>query len=291
MYPWQRKNVKVARSNERVLAGTISSGLLMLRIATFFFFVRPSYLPHLPIVELEPDEVAISHRTSVNFAEGLHFVGYDIGTPKHTDDVLPVRLYWQATEEHNRDYLTQLCLRDHEGNTVSCHWGHPANGLYPTRAWDAGYLIRDERALPLPSCLVAGDYELTLSVWPLRNDVASALIDDAEPVQEPLSLGPVTLTPMSQQSFRDVYLCTADGCYAEGEVTLPRIRQTLTLVSYQPDLISQSDDNAVRFVLGDAVAESPAEWLPFQTGGIYRCPNGQAFQTHTFVVDPSIVME
>ena len=289
MYPWQRKNVKVARSNDRVLAGTIGFGLLILSIATFFFVVRPSYLPHLPIVELEPDEAAISHRTSVVFAQGLHFVGYDVGTPKRTGDVLPVHLYWQATEEHNRDYLTQLCLRDGEGNRVSCHWGHPANGLYPTRAWDAGYLIRDERALPLPSCLVAGDYELTLSAWPLRNDVASTLIDDAQPVQEPLSLGPVALTPMSQPSSQDVYLCTADGCYTEGEITLPRIRQTLTLVSYQPDPTSQSDENAVRFVLGDAVTESPAEWLPFHTGSIYRCPNGQAFQTHTFLVDPSIV--
>ncbi len=288
MYPWWPKTVKVTRSNDRVLAGVITLGLLTLSIATFFFFVRPGYLTDLPIFRLEPDEANISRRANVAFADGLSFVGYNLETPKQADRILPVHLYWQANGTHDRDYVVRICLRDSQGDPISCHWGHPADGLYPTRAWDAGYLIRDERALPLPSCLVAGDYELTLSIWPLRNDVASTLIDDAEPAQEPLSLGPVTLTPTSQQPFRDVYLCTADGCYAEGGITLPQIRQTLTLVSYQPDPTSQANVNAVRFVPEDAAAESPTEWLPFQTGGVYRCPNGQAFQTHTFIVDPSV---
>ena len=288
MYPWQPKNAEVARPNARLLAGAITFGLLTLSIATFFFFVRPSYLPDLPIFRLEPDEANISVRVDAAFPDGPSFVGYSLETPKRADHVLPVHLYWHVDGTYDRDYVARICLRDSQGDPISCHWGHPADGLYPTRAWDAGYLIRDERVLPFPFCLAPGDYELTLSIWPLRNDVASTLIDDTEPAQGPLSLGSVTLVPASRQTFHHAYLCTSDGCYAEGRVTLPQIRQTLTLVRYQPNPARDADNNAVRFVREGAGAKSPTEWLPFQTGGLYRCPNGQAYQAHTFVVAASV---
>ncbi|GAB4541222.1 MAG: hypothetical protein Kow0063_31860 [Anaerolineae bacterium] len=284
-----RKSIRVARLGDLVLASIVSLGLLTLSTANFFFIVRPGYLPHLPVVTLKPDEVAISYRMDVDFVEGLSFVGYNLKTPKRTGYVLPVHLFWQAKTSHERDYVAQLCIHDAEGSIISCHWGHPGDGLYPTRAWDAGYLIRDERILPLPPCLVAGEYELTLSVWPLRNDVASALIDEAIPVPRVHSLGLVTLAPVPQPAYHGVYLCTVDGCYIEGQVTLSQIRQTVTVVSYQRDPVSQAGDTTVRFVLDNAGTASPAQWLPFQNNAIYHCPDGQTFQTFTFIVDQSVV--
>jgi hypothetical protein len=289
MRPWRPKKLEVARSNNPFLAGTINSGLLTLSIASLLIFIRPSYLPFLPIVTLEPDEVAISHRMNVAFVEGLNFVGYNLYAPGRADGILPVHLYWQANAEHDRNYVAQICLRDSEGNSVSCHWGHPADGLYPTRAWDVGYVIRDERALPLPSCLGPGDYELTLSVWSLRNDRASTTLDGTEPVRKPLSLGSVTLNTGPQLPKRDTYLCIANGCYAKEQMTPLRIRQTLTVISYQRDPLAQAGSETVRFVLNNAPQPQPrTEWLPFQAGSVYQCPNGQGVQTHTFIVDPSV---
>jgi hypothetical protein len=286
--PRRFKTVKETGLSDLVLAGTITLGLLILSITNFFIFVRPSYLPYLPIVTLTPNEVAISRRMDVEFVEGLDLVGYNLEVPKDDDHLLSVHLYWQARAVHERDYVARICLHDAEGETVSCHWGHPAGGLYPTRAWDVGYLVRDERALPLPSCLAGGSYELTLSVWPVRNDAASTLIDEAGPVPKSLSLGSVTLAPVPQQAHRNVYLCTADACYAEGQVTLSQIRQTLMVVDYSGEPAGRSDDGAVRFVSNNAASDSPAEWLPFQHSDLYRCPNGQVFQTRTFFVDQSV---
>jgi hypothetical protein len=173
MRPWRPKGGAVLSPNNRFLAGAVTLGLLALTLATYFFVVRPSYLTYLPIARLEPEQIAISRRANVALAQGLDFVGYNLPqTPKHANNVLPVHLYWQANAEHEHDYVAQVCLREGDGNAVSCHWGHPADGLYPTRAWDVGYLVRDERTLQLPPCLAPGDYELTLSVWPLRNDSA-----------------------------------------------------------------------------------------------------------------------
>jgi hypothetical protein len=288
-FPWWRfRSVQETHSSNLVLAGAISFGLLTLSVANFFFIVRPSYLPNLPIVALSPDEASISYRANGALVEGLSFVGYNLETRRRVDSVLPVELYWQANATHDRDYVARLCLQDGEGETISCHWGYPAGGLYPTRAWDIGYLIRDERAVPLPVCLAAGNYELTLSVWPLRDDVASTLIDETDPAQKPLPLGSVRLMAPPEQAHSDVYLCTGEGCYTGGPITLSQIRQTLTVVSYQRDATNQAGDESMHFIPTDASVASPTGWLPFQDSRVYRCPDGQMFQTHTFILDQSV---
>jgi len=240
---------RVAGSNDRFLAGAVTIGMLALTVVSFFSFLRPSYLPPLPIVTRRPDEVAISQRMQVSFAEGINFIGYNLGKINPSQNSVPIDLYWLAEAEQDRTYIAQVCLRDSEGKTVSCHWGHPADGLYPTRAWDVGYLIRDERSLPAPYCLDAAEYELTLSVWPLSDDSASTTIDQAEPAREPLSLGSVTLTPGSKGSTTDLYVCLADACYTRGQITLSQIRQTLTAISYLRDPEDKVDGESIRLIL------------------------------------------
>jgi hypothetical protein len=283
MRPWRPKRGDVQSPNNRFLAGVVTLGLLTLTLATFFFVIRPSYQTYLPIVNLEPEQLTISHRANVALAEGINFVGYNLeASSKRADNVLPIHLYWQSNAEQNRDYIASVCLHDGDGNMISCHWGHPADGRYPTRAWDVGYLIRDERNLPFPSCLAPDDYELTLSTWPLRNDSALTMIDETEPAQEPLLLGSVTLAPESQRPEHEVLLCIADDCYTKGQMTLSQTRQTVTFVSHQ------LNGTTARFVLNNTDATSPKLWLPFKDTNVYYCPDEQAFQTHTFIVDESV---
>jgi hypothetical protein len=115
-------------------------------------------------------------------------------------------------------------------------------------------------------------------------------IDETEAARKPLSIGSVTLTPDAQHPKEGVYLCTADGCYAGGqEITLFQTRQTLTVVSYQPDAAKQDDGATPRLVLKNTDAYSPTLWLPFQDNDIYHCPDGLAVQTHAFILDQSVV--
>ena len=282
------RNVTARSLDDRLVAGGVNFGLLALSSGAFFWLILPAYVPQLPIVTLKPDEVAISQRANATFAKGIKFVGYTPGATGGAHGV-PVDLYWQAGDKQDRDYVVQVCLRDKDGNPLTCQWGHPADGLYPTRAWDAGYLIRDRRTLPLPACLAAGDYELTLSVWPLRKDVAPAAIDGTEPAPKPLSIGSVRLTPPARPADRDVYVCTAGGCDGEGPMTLPRIRQTLTVVRYGRDPLRPVNAEAIRFAPDNAAANSSVQWLPFRDDEVLRCPNGQTVQAHAFIADPSVV--
>ena len=284
------KAVKARGLDNPAVAGIVNFGLSSLSVGTFFFIILPAYVPQLPIVMLKPDEVAIAHRANAAFAKGINFVGYNLGAAGDTAS-LPIDLYWRAGAKQNRDYIAQVCVRDREGVALTCQSGHPADGLYPTRAWDIGYLVRDRHTLPLPSCLTAGTYELTLSVRPLRNDTASTVVDESEPAPEPLSLGSVSLAPPAAPagSPHDLLLCTAGGCASEGQIKLPRLRQALTVVSYDRNATQPAGAETARFISNSADVDSPVEWLPFEADRVYRCPDGQTVHTHTFIADQSVV--
>jgi hypothetical protein len=291
-YDWlgRLKAVKVRGLDNPLVAGIVNFGLLGLSAGAFFFIILPAYVPQLPIVTLKPDEVAIAHRANATFAKGINFVGYNLGVVGDAAS-LPIDLYWRAGAKQNRDYIAQVCLRDREGAVLTCQSGHPADGLYPTRAWDVGYLVRDRRSLPLPSCLAAGNYELTLAVWPLRNDTASTVVDESEPAPEPLSLGSVSLTPPAAPAGppRDLFLCTAGGCVGEGQIKLPRLRQALTVVSYSRVATQPAGAETARFIADSTDVASATQWLPFEADEVYRCPNGQTVHTHAFIADQSVV--
>jgi hypothetical protein len=288
-YGWLAR-LKAAKARSLVdpaVAGIVNLGLLSLSAGCFFFVVLPAYVPQLPIVTLKPDEVAIAHRVKATFADGINFVGYNLGAAEDADS-LPIDLYWRASANQNRDYIAQVCLRDREGAVLTCQAGQPADGLYPTRAWDVGYLVRDRRTLPLPACLATGTYELTLSMRPLRNDTASTVFDESKPAPEPLSLGLVSLTPPADTQ-RDVHFCIASGCADEGQIKLPYLREALTVISYGNEASQPAGAETTRFICSSASVNSPAQWLPFGAEGVYRCPDGQAALTHAFIVDQSVV--
>jgi hypothetical protein len=288
-YDWLGRlgTVKARSLVDPTVAGFVNFGLLGLSVGSFFFIVLPAYVPQLPIVTLKPDEVAIAHRANATFAKGISFVGYNLGTSADAAS-LPIDLYWRAGAKQSHDYIAQVCLRDREGAILTCQSGHPADGLYPTRAWDASYLVRDRHTLPLPACLTAGTYELTLTVQPLRADTASTVVDESEPAPEPLSLGPVDLTPPAAPQ-RALLLCTAGGCAAEGPIKLPRLRQALTVVSYGHEASQPARAETARFISSNADVASPAQWLPFGDEKAYRCPDGQTVHTHAFIADQSVV--
>jgi 4-amino-4-deoxy-L-arabinose transferase-like glycosyltransferase len=282
--------LKAAKARSLVdpgMATIVNFGLLSLSVGCFFLIVLPAYVPQLPIVALKPDEVAIAHRANATFAKGIDFVGYNLGTVEDSSS-LPIDLYWRAGSRQSRDFIAQVCLHDHDGTILACQSGHPADGLYPTRAWDIGYLVRDRRILPLPACLTAGTYELTLVVQPLRNDTASTVVDESEPMPEPLSLGLVSLTPPAETQ-RDVHFCTASGCADEGQIKLPYLRAALTVVSYGNEVSQPAGAETTRFICSSAGVDSPAQWLPFGAEGVYRCSDGQAALTYDFIADQSVI--
>jgi 4-amino-4-deoxy-L-arabinose transferase-like glycosyltransferase len=96
------------------------------------------------------------------FAEGIVLLGYDF-QPEPSQAVVNLTLFWQAQKRVDENYRVQVELIGEDGQAYLTWLSHPLAGRYPTRAWDAGDVIRDELALPL-AALPAGTYELQLNM-------------------------------------------------------------------------------------------------------------------------------
>lgn len=271
-WPWFTAKVQLARfSADKVAAIGVSSLFVGLGLVSFFYYMRPTYLPYLPILNLEPENAPVTHPVKTRLAKGINLIGYNFDAPDN--GVLPVTLYWQARLEQERDYLIELCLADAAGQSVACKPGHPANGLFPTRSWTAGHLIKDEITLPLPRCLPAGDYELTLSAYLLRDDAASTVIERIE--TGPVSLGHINLSQDTSPVPAKPELCTSTGCQSGVQLTIAQIRQGLSVVDY-------THAEAVRLVGNMAV------WSPLEKPVAYQCPNGPLTTINTFMADRAV---
>ncbi len=262
---------------------------LALGLSTFFFgfslitlpiFVMPVYYPYLPIQTITPEEAPIQHRLKTSFAPGLNFEGYSL--EPQTEGPLAITLYWYAEAGQARDYLVRVCLYDQQARPVTCRQGHPADGRYPMRAWEVGYLIRDQVVLPVPACLPTGDYELRLAVLPLRLDTPSTVLVDSTAV-EPLSLGWVTLSGSPPEQMPDFELWAGGERHSRGPVELAQIRQGVTVITY-----SRQVDRPLEASYSAAGTGSAATWLPVPPEILYRCPDGTVASTHNFIVDPAV---
>lgn len=267
--------------SDKLTALATAMGLFSFSVVSLFYFILPVYRPdYLPITTLPPAEVAIGNRIEHSFTKAVKFVGY---TVKNADDpaadVVSLDLYWQAQKKTAQDYVARLCLQDNQGKVVSCHWSHPADGKYPTRAWEKPYLVRDEVNLPLPACLPAGAYTLVLSLWPLRSDVPYAVVDAAS-AEAPISLGEI-VRQKNGTTGNGQTVCTQNGCSPTGTAVLTQIRQSLTLIIYSP---GNNPQTGAYF----SSAQNPEKWEPISPPAGYVCPNGQAARTYSFILGAKV---
>jgi hypothetical protein len=244
---------------------------------TLPLFVLPVYYPYLPITTLDRDEIPVEQRLDLDLVPGIKLVGYTLPPVSTAGDGIPVTLTWQATARIDRDHLVGVCLHDPAGRPV-CRWGHPADGRYPTRAWEEGYLIRDETLLPTPRCLPPGEYQLSLLLQPLRLDTATTARVALSPASS-VALGEVRMTgtQLTQPPKREVW--TGTERYEQGEVRLPQIRQAVTVIDY-------GTVPAGPVSLADSTGANG--WTQISPPLIYPCPQGPPATIHSFIVDPGV---
>ena len=269
---------------DRLLLAGLGSGFVLFSLLTLPFFIIPVYYPYLPIRTLEPADARLDFRLEKELARGVNFAGYSLPQPEaKAGQTLPLSLYWYASAGQSRDYLVRLCLHDDAGRPVTCHLSHPANGRYPMRAWEQGYLVRDDLALLLPACLPAGTYTLALSILPLRLDTAAAVPDSSRQTLEPLNLGHISLAgaaqPLSPGAFS---LVSAGEVYSSGSLTLRQLRQALTLVTYAPAGAPAGEASLQPDIPG------ARPWAPVASEVVYPCPDGLATTAHHFLLDPAV---
>ncbi|MFN2114263.1 MAG: 6-pyruvoyl-tetrahydropterin synthase-related protein [Anaerolineae bacterium] len=81
------------------------------------------------------------------------------------DDLLEVRMYWQADERQVRDYKTSVRLLDTESNVVASDDKPPLYGFYPTTAWRPSEQVIDRRWLSLDGVAPDDDYRIEVVLY------------------------------------------------------------------------------------------------------------------------------
>jgi hypothetical protein len=201
----------------------------------------------LPITTLPPDDLPITYRHTLQFADGLFFAGFDVAQTATAGDVLPVTLYWRAEQEAQQDYLVSLCLQDQDNRPVACWAGHFANGRYPARAWEVGDTLRDTVFIPIPTCyrMTQQTYHLHLEIWPLRPDSAQPVLEDSPILQQTFTAPSITI--QATDSLLTNLPQTVDlrrGNQRLTNSTSLELREALTWIDYT----SHTQDKAPAFI-------------------------------------------
>jgi len=143
-------------------------GILLLWSVTQLYWIH-HYFPKLAPISAEaatryrvPTVEVLLNQPVV---EGVNLVGYSAQAQPNAG-TLAVTVVWSAASQPaQNDYLTEIELSDSTGRPVSGWVGHPADGMYPTRAWGTGDIIYDQVELPIHN-LLPGKY--TLKVYLLN---------------------------------------------------------------------------------------------------------------------------
>jgi hypothetical protein len=118
-----------------------------------------------PAVPPPPEALDVARPFRVDFGP-LRLLGANTRDPGPLlpGEAVGVELFWQARDAPGQDYLPRLQLLDGQGLPVAELQEKPVAGTYPTAWWQAGELVRDPHALPLPAAVPAGRYGLALTL-------------------------------------------------------------------------------------------------------------------------------
>lgn len=266
---------KRGASAGRWTAASLTGSLIAFSLVTLPAFVVPVYYPYLPIQRTGPS----SQPPVAGFFAGTLKLRRVVlpSSPTNAGDAVPVTLFWQTQTDLRRDHLLKLCLYDTGGVPAACKLTHPADGRWPTRAWEPGYTLRDEIHIPTPACLLPGSYQLRLTVLPLRTDTA---VTQTTTPAETISLGSVTLVAgPAVQSAGDAFWLGSQR-YQAGEIDLSQIRQALTVIQLQP-----AGDEATFSLAG---GQGDAVWPPVNPPLVYPCSATTAATVFSFIADPGV---
>jgi 4-amino-4-deoxy-L-arabinose transferase-like glycosyltransferase len=209
------------------------------------WYMTWAYNPLLPVRTMPEARTQAVHQLNQPLNDYVTLVGYD--SQLDDNQMMRLDLIWQATAISPFDYLTEVSLLDEEGS-VQVQWlGYPANGRYPTRAWDVGDVVRDTVWLPLIG-LAPGPYQVNLQL--ISTNLNPPLKSASPQLVSPLSLTTITLKNLSPPP-NDDFQVWQNGEALTGPKTF-RYRETI-LVTLNPTL---SDQQRTVQIVGPAASQS-----------------------------------
>ncbi len=215
-----------------------------------------TYPDPLPVQTSTFDPAVIPQPLKHDFGDGVRLLGYDFQADPD-QAIIELTLFWQALAPVDENYRTRVQLIDQNGEARFTWLSHPLNGLYPTRAWDTGDIIRDTLSLPLAG-VPAAQYDLELTLLPEAGET---------PLPEPLSF--IQFDLGRAQPIAAASSLPGGGQYRLWFEAQPlRQRQTLALS-------------------WTGLGEASPEWGLIDPHGTVHPPVALAEATAIFIVDPA----
>ncbi len=139
----------------------VPSVLLIWSIFQLIYMHR-TYPEPLPVQTTTFEQTSIPQPLKHNLGDSIQFLGYDF-QPDPEQAIINLTLTWKSLGPADENYRVRVQLVDPNGDPHFTWLSHPLNGLYPTRAWDAGDVIRDTLPLPL-AAVPANAYDIQIDL-------------------------------------------------------------------------------------------------------------------------------
>ena len=131
--------------------------------------VARAYISELSVLSNQPLDPAIflMRPADADFSGQLRLLGYEYPPNGQVgrDRQIPVTLLWEASSQPTQDYTAFVHLVDGQGAQVSGFDQPPAEGRFPTSAWQSGDRSLSRFPIAIPPTLSPGTYELWVGLY------------------------------------------------------------------------------------------------------------------------------
>jgi 4-amino-4-deoxy-L-arabinose transferase-like glycosyltransferase len=120
----------------------------------------------LPRREPPPVEALdIEHLLSANLGGRVHLLGYNMTGAFQPGGEVRLTVFWQALKAMEEDYTVFIHLVDSQGHIWGQKDNPPVDGFYPTTAWEAEEIVRDQYDVGISPDAPPGQYQIEIGMY------------------------------------------------------------------------------------------------------------------------------
>jgi hypothetical protein len=145
--------------------------------------------------------VEIEQKMNATFGKELALLGFDLPQTKwRPGDIIPIALYWQASEMSSSDAKVFVHLYDEQGALGPQSDGWAYHGTRPPYSWGVGETVTDPRTIALPADIAPGVYSIEVGLYRPEGERLPAYVDGARQLEDRVLLTMIRVTGKSQKA-------------------------------------------------------------------------------------------
>jgi hypothetical protein len=120
----------------------------------------------------------IEHPLSVNLADRIRLLGYNMTGAFRPGNEVHLTLFWQALKAMDENYTVFIHIVDPQGHIWGQKDNPPVDGFYPTTAWEAGEIVRDQYEVPISPEAPPGRYYVVTGMYLVEDGQRLSVTDE-----------------------------------------------------------------------------------------------------------------